>query len=276
MATSERMNVDAYSKNLNDYIIYLTHMATYEFAEKYCKNKIVLDFGCGTGYGSYYISKVAKKVIAVDISQEAIDLCKKNYKNENLTFKLIDDLSYKDLKIENETFDVVLSFQVIEHIYDRTKYVSEIKRILKKNGKFICATPDKSLRLLPFQNPWNRWHVYEYGHKEFKLQLDDFFKKTAIFGMSGSRALMDIELARYKKNRLVLFLFSLKIYPYFIRFFLLNLVNNLNNYLLIFKIKNKNIPDEYFLSKKFKLSNVYIKPYKDIKKSLNLIALCEK
>ena len=77
MVTSERMNVDAYSKNLNDYIIYLTHMATYEFAEKYCKNKIVLDFGCGTGYGSYFISKIAKKVIAVDISKEAIDSCKK-------------------------------------------------------------------------------------------------------------------------------------------------------------------------------------------------------
>ena len=90
---------------------HLMHVATYKYALKFIENKRVLDYGCGSGYGSYFLSEKAKSVIGVDINPDAVLMAQKNYVSENLSFSEIKSLNEKD-------FDVITSFQVVEHVPD--------------------------------------------------------------------------------------------------------------------------------------------------------------
>lgn len=89
-----------------------------------------MDATCGTGYGSsLLLEKGAKKVIGIDISKDTIDYCNHNFNKENLQFK-IDDC--RKLNLENLYFDVVVSFETLEHLSEPELFLSEIKRVLKK------------------------------------------------------------------------------------------------------------------------------------------------
>src|SRR5690554_5022393 len=88
--TGERMIVEHYAKSPSDYLIYLMHLATYRFAEQYTRGKRVLDYGCGSGYGSAQIAEDATEVVGVDISEEAIAHARANFQKERLRFDRID------------------------------------------------------------------------------------------------------------------------------------------------------------------------------------------
>jgi len=65
------------------------HLVRYNFALPLCRNKKVLDLACGSGYGTFIISKVAKGVIGGDVSKETVDFCKKNIKMTILVLWLL-------------------------------------------------------------------------------------------------------------------------------------------------------------------------------------------
>ena len=132
--------------------LYQEHIVRYLFASQFVRSKVVLDAACGTGYGSsLLLDKGAKKVIGVDISKDAIDYCNQNYKKENLEFK-IDDCT--KLNLNNSYFDAVVSFETIEHLKEPDSFLSEIQRILKRNGMLVISTPNK----LTYQGS-NQFHV---------------------------------------------------------------------------------------------------------------------
>ncbi len=136
---------------------HLMHIATYNYALNYAKGKRVLDFGCGSGYGSYELAKVAKYVTAVDISSEAIEFAKENYKRENLLYCTISELF-------EEKFDIITSFQVIEHVSNDKEYLENLKNLLIPGGYLFISTPDKASRLFfGIQKPWNIFHLKEYS-----------------------------------------------------------------------------------------------------------------
>lgn len=89
----------------------------------------MLDYGCGSGYETAIIAKTAQNVIGVDIRKEAIDHANRTYKNSNLTFHLIH--SYP-LSFSDNSFEFIISNQVIEHIFDVQNCLREVKKTLKK------------------------------------------------------------------------------------------------------------------------------------------------
>src|SRR3989338_4180848 len=107
--TGERLIPSKFSNNSQ---LYIEHMSRYMFASDYVKDRTVLDAGCGCGYGSAHLSQFARKVIGIDISKEAIDYCNSNYTGNNINFK---QMSCYDLGFPQGSFDVVVSFEVIEH-----------------------------------------------------------------------------------------------------------------------------------------------------------------
>lgn len=126
-------------KDLND-PFYLEHIQRYQFAKKYIKEMKVLDLGCGAGYGSFELKKLgAKSVVGIDNDSKAIEYAISKFKIENLKFK-IDNAT--NLSFPDSTFDIVVSFEVIEHIKDYRKYLKEVFRVLKKGGYFIFSTPN--------------------------------------------------------------------------------------------------------------------------------------
>ncbi len=185
--TGERLVVNQKSLNTN----YFRHIIAYVFAEKYIKDKNVLDDGCGSGYGSYHLkSKGAKRVTGIDISEEAIEYAGKNYKNENLNFVQMD---VTKLNFDDNTFDILTSFQVIEHIKDVNKYLAEIKRVLKNGGIALITTPNKQTSSPNTIKPENPFHVKEYYYDDFKNLLANYFGKVQIFGVNQSEKAEKIE-----------------------------------------------------------------------------------
>ena len=156
------------------------HSARYEFARKYVKDRKVLDVGCGVGYGSALLASIAKEVIGIDISNEAIDYAKQNYLRENVRFHVGDATDLDFLK--DEQFDVIASFEVIEHVPNYFQYLSEVQRLLKDDGIFIISTPNKKYHSPSSEKPLNPFHVTEFWLDDFKELLKKNFGNVKLYG----------------------------------------------------------------------------------------------
>jgi SAM-dependent methyltransferase len=183
-----------------DYLIYCIHIATYEFARQYVRGRRVLDFGCGTGYGTHSLASDAATIVGVDISAEAIEAASAQVA-PNLTFQRIARVEEAPLPLADSSVDVVLSFQVIEHLHDPSIYLREARRVLVDDGVFICATPDRRTRLYRGQRPWNEFHIREYG-PELADVLSPQFTDVQLFGMQADNNLFDLEYRRCARVRL--------------------------------------------------------------------------
>jgi 2-polyprenyl-3-methyl-5-hydroxy-6-metoxy-1,4-benzoquinol methylase len=188
----ELIDAEHFKSNKN-YVLHLIHCKAYEKATEFTRDKKVLDLGCNTGYGSRIIKNSCKEIVGVDVSDKAIEMANNLHGKENIKFRVIDG---KELPFSENTFDVVVSFQVIEHIVNEQEYFAEIKRVLVPGGKIIFTTPNRLIRLYPGMKPWNEFHVREYGAFELKELLDVYFQKAEIYGLYAREPLYSIELSR--------------------------------------------------------------------------------
>ena len=117
----------------------MEHLKPHEFLRDNAKDKSILEVGFGDGYGSIRLAKVASNVISIDYAEDVVLTNKKKYVASNLNFMCMDAT---ELKFKDKSFDIVCSFQVIEHIPEEKllQYLSEIKRALKDNGEFYLST----------------------------------------------------------------------------------------------------------------------------------------
>ena len=159
------------------------HFCAYRFAGGLISGKEVLDIGCGEGYGSDFMAGYAKSVLGIDYDKAVVDYAKNKYHKAGLEFSVLD---IKNLDSLNRKFDVVCSFQNIEHIRDTGKLLKDISALLNDNGVFICSTcnikdasPDSKL-------PFNKFHVKEYLVSEFKEMLEMYFNRVEISGLRRS------------------------------------------------------------------------------------------
>lgn len=164
--TGERM-IPAYHKG---HMVYGEHIVRYEAAKELLKNKVVLDIASGSGYGTNLISQYAKSAVGVDVDPIAIKYANKNYSDSKTSFLHGDG---DTIPCEDNYFDVVISFETIEHIENYDKFVAEIFRVLKKDGLFILSTPND----LEFPEG-NHYHVHEFVEKELDTLVAKYFKHT--------------------------------------------------------------------------------------------------
>jgi SAM-dependent methyltransferase len=162
------------------------HFCAYRFAKDYVFNKDILDIGCGEGYGSYFLSEVAKKVVGIDYDKKIIDYAKNKYHKDNLIFYAID---VEELGSFNNRFDTLCAFQVIEHIQNTKLFLENIKNLLNDNGIFICSTPNRLDASPNSDTPLNKFHVKEYLWNEFRELLETYFSKVEIVGLKRGRKL---------------------------------------------------------------------------------------
>jgi glycosyltransferase involved in cell wall biosynthesis/SAM-dependent methyltransferase len=152
------------------------HLKRYDFARQFCQGKIVLDAACGVGYGSSYLASVAKEIIGVDISEKAISYAKEHYQRDNIQFKVMD---IHNLGFPDKYFDIVCSFETLEHLDNLERFISKVKHLLKDDGIFIVSTPQvKSMNYSP-ENPY---HKVEFSYKGLGDLLRKYFVKVEIFG----------------------------------------------------------------------------------------------
>lgn len=209
--TGERVIEDAYHRSPGAYVIYVMHAASYAFAEPLCAGHRVLDLGCGSGYGACRIAGVASSVVGVDVAQDAVAFARDRYRRSNLSFMAIEPDG--PLPFDAGQFDVVLSFQVIEHVGNVRGYLEEARRVLRPGGIMVIITPDRKHRLLPGQRPWNRWHLREYSAAGLVREVSPVFELDAILRMGAARPVARIELARYRWTKWATLPVTLPVFP---------------------------------------------------------------
>jgi 2-polyprenyl-3-methyl-5-hydroxy-6-metoxy-1,4-benzoquinol methylase len=159
------------------------HFCAYNFAKDFVKGKEVLDIGCGEGYGSSFMAGYAKKVLGIDYNETVIDYARDKYSKPGLNFLVLD---INNLDTLDKKFDVICSFQNIEHIRDTERLLKNIRTLLNKDGMFICSTCNIKDASPGSSKPFNKFHVKEYLVGEFKELLRGHFNKVAISGLRRS------------------------------------------------------------------------------------------
>jgi ubiquinone/menaquinone biosynthesis C-methylase UbiE len=174
--------------------IYDEHIYRYIFAAGLTENKVVLDVACGTGYGvSYMAEKGAGKVVGVDISMIAANYARERFSKDNqVSFVCADAIR---LPFLDNVFDVVVSFETIEHIRQYRKFLAECRRVLKENGLLICSTPNRRIFSPNLGKPVNTFHVKEFWPEEFYRLLSRYFAHITLYGQC------DVKLADNSVDR---------------------------------------------------------------------------
>jgi ubiquinone/menaquinone biosynthesis C-methylase UbiE len=153
-----------------DKLIYAEHVTRYIAAQPITKGKIVLDIASGSGYGTKLLSESAKFVYGVDVNETAINYSKKNYAAKNIEYLTGDGES---IPLEDNSVDVVVTFETIEHIKDYKKFMTEVKRVLKDDGLAIISTPND----IEFSEG-NHFHLHEFEYEELISLVKQHFKNV--------------------------------------------------------------------------------------------------
>lgn len=162
------------------------HFCAYRFSKDYVSNKKVLDIGCGEGYGTYYLAGFTREAIGIDYDEAIINYAKNKYLKQNLKYLVFD---IRDLHNLDNRFDIICSFQLIEHVMDPDNFLINIKKLLIENGVFICSTPNRLDASPHSEVPHNKFHVKEYIFDEFKELLEKHFRVDRMLGLKRGRRL---------------------------------------------------------------------------------------
>jgi len=132
----------------------------------------ILEIGCGIGTVVNELSEKNYDITGIDISQHAIDYGKEKYGDINLQVNAAEILPFED-----QSFNVVLSFDLLEHIAKIDKHISEVYRVLKNNGCYLFQTPNKYSNMI-FETlttkslKWRRAHPSLHSPRQLKKRLN--------------------------------------------------------------------------------------------------------
>lgn len=160
------------------------HAARYSFAVPYVEEKKVLDIACGTGYGIGILKRGASYVVGVDVSMDAaLEACAECIGNASVL--LGDGL---ELPFSDESFDVITSFETLEHLHERGGFLKELGRVLRADGVLLLSTPNALYTRPQKGTPENPFHIFEYTPDELRAEIERELRIEAVFGQSLNKS----------------------------------------------------------------------------------------
>ncbi len=170
-ATGERLLVDYKNSTA------VEHLHRYSIAKSMVIGKVVLDIACGEGYGSNLLAQDAAFVYGVDIASDAVSYARKKYRKQNLQFM---EGSAAAIPLEDDSIDILVSFETIEHHDKHIEMMKECKRVLKPNGILIISSPDKKF-FSDIPQYKNEFHVKELYKQEFYDLVKSYFSFVHLY-----------------------------------------------------------------------------------------------
>jgi SAM-dependent methyltransferase len=156
--------------------IVAAHVKRYDFALSACRDRDVLDAGCGVGYGSALLGTLARQVLGVDASEAAIDYARRRYAGTRVGFARM-DLAALDLP--DRSFDVVCCFETLEHVEDPEHVLGELRRVLRPDGILFVSTPHADRTTTSPDNPFHR---IEFSRDDLEALLHRYFADIVLYG----------------------------------------------------------------------------------------------
>jgi SAM-dependent methyltransferase len=157
-------------------------LAAYYKALEYVEARRILEVGCGEGIGASIVARKSDSVVAVDYSEQALSHARSNYGARNIEFV---QMEVPPIGFVDSSFDVVICFQMIEHLKKPGELVKEIGRVLRDDGIALIATVNKVESISA-----NPYHVHEFSALEFEELLRTYFGSVEIYGILGDSLFM--------------------------------------------------------------------------------------
>ena len=183
----ERLDLAAEHRGL----IISEHRGRYLWAAQLAEGLRVLDAGCGTGYGLKLIEEGgASGVVGVDIAEEAVARAAELNDSE-LVEVLQADVGA--LPFADDTFDLVVCFETLEHLDEQERAIRELRRVLRPAGLLAISSPNREV-----YPPGNPYHTHEFVPEELEQALASEFTNVRLYRQSPwlSAAILDDEQSR--------------------------------------------------------------------------------
>jgi len=161
----------------SDGVIHERQLAAYYKAREFAKDKSVLEIGCGEGSGTEILAEQAGELVAIDYSEKAIKTASARLLSSGVRFQVE---QVPPINAADGRFDVVIIFQMIEHLEDPGPLIEEILRVLKKGGALLLSTVNKEESIS--NNPF---HPHEFDREDLEAVLKKYFAQVEIFGLYG-------------------------------------------------------------------------------------------
>jgi SAM-dependent methyltransferase len=161
------------------------HMTAYHFALPLVRDRDVLDYGCGSGYGANFLWRRGRprSLVAVDVSPDAIAYCRAVYTDVADHFRLA---AAGTVPAPEASVDIVLLFQTLEHAADDRALLRGLARALRPGGVLLITTPNVALSGGDADHPENVHHVREYERNSLLRLCHSVFAGVEEYGVRGS------------------------------------------------------------------------------------------
>lgn len=158
---------------------FYSHLSIYDFAVQFSKGAMVLDAGCGAGYGSAFLAeRGAKQVYGVDVSRKAVEFCRNHFQKPNLAFEQMD---LEDIKgFQAQFFDLIFSSQSLEHVPHAARFIRTARDLLKPTGTFFLCVPTITDDRFLYLNITNKYHVNIWTPRQWKYVISLFFQDIKV------------------------------------------------------------------------------------------------
>lgn len=156
-------------------VVIREHLIRYTFALQDIYNKDVLDVACGTGYGMYLMSFWAKTITGYDYDENAVKGIKRDYQMKCPAYIEVMDFE-KERNFRTpliEKFDVITSFETIEHLANPIQMLESIRNHLKPGGVFLFSTPNR-----PDLKDGSQFHKSAFNFDTWRAMIKDQFPKA--------------------------------------------------------------------------------------------------
>lgn len=145
------------------------HVVAYRLVASRAHGAVVLDAGCGEGYGLALLEQAgARRVIGVDLDQPAVAHAQRTYGSDVVEVHRAELLT---IPLDDGTADLTVSFQVIEHLHDIPGYLASLRRVTRPGGTIVIATPNRLTFTPDSDTPVNPFHTVEFSAEELRVLL---------------------------------------------------------------------------------------------------------